>query len=336
MKRHFQQIDILKGLAIVAVLLLHSLSREQLENSLAVFHIWQAVPVFLVLMGLNLGLSNSPKNHCLRQLYTAAYVRKKAARILLPLLLMYVLALVAGYVWQRVYLREVYTLGWENLIGVLPVSGKGNYFITLLLQSLLLLPLIGYTFKRWPVRTSLLLLALEIGFQLLANQLTYFDQDRYLYDASFLRYLSAVVLGLWLARLVGIAPAWQNIIVAVAGLTSAVYLYLLGYQGVALPPFRPEWQLQVFLTFPYAALLVLLGMLLFPHNSRRLWARGLALVGQASYHIFLAQVLYFGLVRDDSNLLGNLSICLASGLLFYFAEAALTEKRATKPAKTRV
>src|SRR5690606_42156554 len=123
MKQHFQQIDILKGLAIIAVLLLHSLSREQLVASYAVFHIWQAVPIFMVLMGLNLGMSYGSKTLHFGQLYTLHYFQKKALRILFPLLIMYGISLVAGYVWEQVYARDVYTLDWKNLIGVLPVSG---------------------------------------------------------------------------------------------------------------------------------------------------------------------------------------------------------------------
>jgi peptidoglycan/LPS O-acetylase OafA/YrhL len=325
MRKHFQQIDILKGLAILAVLLLHSLTREQLMDSYAVFHIWQAVPVFMVVMGVNLGLSYGSKSLHFGQLYSAHYFSKKAARIVLPLLVMYIVALVAGYTWQQLFDRDVYTLGWKNLIGVLPVSGKGNYFITLLLQSLLLLPLIGYSFNRWPVATSVLLVMLEIVFQLLATQVSYFENDSYLYDAAFFRYLSAIVLGLWLARMMEKPLLRYGWPLLVLGLGSGVYLYLLQYQQLTLLPFREAWQSQVLLTFPYAALLVYLCIKTFPQQSGFVVWRVLAYVGQASYHIFLAQVLYFGLVQDDTQIMLNLTICLLAGLAFYEFEKRLNK-----------
>lgn len=325
MKQHFQQIDILKGLAIIAVLLLHSLSREQLVTSYAVFHIWQAVPIFMVLMGLNLGLSYGSKTLRFDQLYTWHYFQKKALRIVFPLLIMYGISLVAGYVWEQVYARVVFTLDWKNLIGVLPVSGKGNYFITLLLQSLFVLPLIGYTFNRWPVRTALALVLTEIAFQLVAYQIGYFQEDRYLYDAALFRYFSAIALGLWLSRLITGPDNRYSWLLFLAGIASGVYLYFYQYQGISLPYFRPEWQAQVFLTFPYAAMLIYLGILAFPQQSDFLAFRSMATLGKASYHIFLVQVLYFGLVQDDTNIALNLAICLAAGLAFYWSESYLSK-----------
>lgn len=324
MKQHFQQIDILKGLAIVAVILLHSLSRQELEDSYAVYHIWQAVPVFMVIMGLNQGLSQASKPLHFRQLYTAHYFQKKGLRILLPLLLMYAIALVAGYVWQQVYGQNVYTLSWENFIGVLPVSGKGNYFITLLLQSILLLPLIGYGFQRWPVRTTLILLLAEVTFLLISYQIGYFNQDRYLYDAAFFRYLTAIALGFWLSVIIlkGTRSGW---LLGIAGIGSAVYLYFNQYQGIRLPGIRPEWQAQLFLTFPYATLLIFLFVLILPQRSDNKALVAMAKLGQASYHIFLVQVLYFGLITNDTAALRNLAVCLLLGYLFFWLESALVK-----------
>lgn len=40
-------IDFIKGLAALSVILLHTLPEEVLMGSLAIFHIWQAVPLFM-------------------------------------------------------------------------------------------------------------------------------------------------------------------------------------------------------------------------------------------------------------------------------------------------
>ncbi|WP_101442781.1 acyltransferase family protein [Pontibacter ramchanderi] len=326
MKQHFQQIDILKGLAIIAVLLLHSLTREQLLKGYAVYHIWQAVPVFMVLMGVNLGMSYGSKTLHFNQLYTPHYWQKKALRIIFPLLLIYIIALVAGYVSEQVYQHEVYTLGWKNLIGVLPVSGKGNYFITLLLQTLIVFPIMGYTFNRWPKITTLVLVLLEVAFQLMAYRISYFEQDRYLYDAALFRYFSAIALGMWLSRLVTAPERKLGWFVLIGGLGSALYLYAHQYQGVELPYIIPEWQAQLVLTFPYAALLIYLSMLVFPLQSDQPVLQLLASVGKASYHVFLVQVLYFGLVQDDSDIALNLAICLLAGQTFFWLDTYLIKK----------
>jgi hypothetical protein len=238
--------------------------------------------------------------------------------------------LLIGYIWQQVYGDNVYTLGWENFIGVLPVSGKGNYFITLLLQSVLLLPIIGYCFHCWPYRTTGILLLSEIAFLLISQQIAYFDKDRYLYDAAFFRYLSAIALGLWLSVFVSGDSRRGTWLVAILGLASALYLYFHQYQGISLPYIRPEWQAQLFLTFPYATGLVFLFILIFPHQSGNKILGAMALLGQASYHIFLVQVLYFGLITDDSNVLLNLGITLVAGYAFFLFESKLSKKLTVK------
>ncbi|MCD2136738.1 OpgC domain-containing protein [Salinicoccus halitifaciens] len=53
MKKRNYNIDILKGLAIIAVILIHSLPDEMLLAILSPFYIWQAVPVFMLLAGYN-------------------------------------------------------------------------------------------------------------------------------------------------------------------------------------------------------------------------------------------------------------------------------------------
>ena len=325
MKQHYQQIDILKGLAIVAVIMLHSLTRAELEQSYAIFHIWQAVPVFMVIMGFNLGLSYSSKTLHFHHLYTAHYFQKKGLRILFPLLLMYGIALLAGYLWQQLYGEDVYTLGWENFIGVLPVSGKGNYFITLLLQSVLLLPIIGYSFHHWPFRTTALLILAEVLFLLVTFKVSYLDEERYLYDAAFMRYLSAIAFGLWLSAIISAGKNKGRWLLAVLATGAAIYLYLLQYQDLQLPHIRPEWQAQLVLAFPYATLLIYLFLQLFPSQSDNPILATMAEAGKASYHIFLVQVLYFGLAPADAGVLSSLVICLLLGYLFYRSETTLAK-----------
>ena len=46
-QNHLENIDFIKGLAAISVILLHTLPESVLYGSFAVFHIWQAVPIFL-------------------------------------------------------------------------------------------------------------------------------------------------------------------------------------------------------------------------------------------------------------------------------------------------
>ena len=46
--KYYEDIDFIKGTAIVFVILLHILSNNALNSIYACFHIWQAVPLFIL------------------------------------------------------------------------------------------------------------------------------------------------------------------------------------------------------------------------------------------------------------------------------------------------
>jgi hypothetical protein len=121
-----------------------------------------------------------------------------------------------------------------------------------------------------------------------------------------------------------------------AALASAILLYLLQYQGLQLPLIRPEWKLQNVLTFSYAGFVVWLFIWLFPQTSNNLLLNMVAELGQASYHIFLVQVVYFGMVANTAGWLEALLVCLPLGYLFYYLEkpvAAFIARSVTRSAQ---
>lgn len=324
MKKHFQQIDVLKGAAIVSVIALHSLTKPELVSSYAIYHIWQAVPLFMILMGLNLGLGLKPEAQKLSTLYNRSYFTKKATRILLPFLIIFILSLLLGFLWQYLFNQDLIEFKKYTWIGLLPVSGKGNYFITLLLQSILVLPLVSYCFSRRPLLTTIALVLLEVLFLLVSKHYNLFDdkESEYLYSAALPRYFSALALGLWLAKAIKqrLKFSWLAVFLG-AGTFSILYLYLIIYGGLHIPLIYESWDMQNVFSFGYPALLILSTVYVLPASSDNIILRGVAYLGQASYHIFLVQVLYFGLTTEHSNLLFNEVICLSLGYLFYVVES---------------
>ena len=55
--KQLNSLDYLKAYAIIAVLFLHLLPYNYLIKTFAQFHIWQAVPIFVLLMGYTFTLS---------------------------------------------------------------------------------------------------------------------------------------------------------------------------------------------------------------------------------------------------------------------------------------
>jgi peptidoglycan/LPS O-acetylase OafA/YrhL len=317
-QKRYQQIDVIKGVAIVAVLLLHALEKKALVASFAIFHIWQAVPFFMIVMGLNTGLSTTGRELQLSGLYTKKYFKSKANRILLPLLLVYIVSLIVGYIWLILHNEQKVELGAYNLIGMLPVTGRGNYFVTLILQSIFFLPVIGYMFQRRPLLTVVLLVILEIVFLLWSSHLGFLNKEKYLYSAAFPRYFAAIAFGLALSSVVVHPVKGMNVLVLLAiAVAGGIMLYKVMYMDFDFGFIRPEWQTQHVLTFGYAAFLILILFRLLPQISDNRLLRLFAALGKASYHIFLIQIVYYGLFTTTGGVLQGLFICLFLGYLFY-------------------
>jgi peptidoglycan/LPS O-acetylase OafA/YrhL len=317
-QKRYQQIDVVKGIAIVAVLLLHALENEALVASFAIYHIWQAVPFFMIVMGLNTGFSTTSRKLQLSRLYTRTYFKSKAYRILLPLLLVYIISIVAGYIWLILQNENRLEFNAYGLIGLLPIPGPGNYFVTLILQSVFFLPVIGYWFQRRPLLTVVLLVILEVLFLLWSNHLGFLNEEKYLYSAAFPRYFAAIAFGLALSKVVVHPVKWMNMLVLlVIAAAGGIILHKILFMDFDFGFIRPEWQTQHVLTFGYAAFLILIFFRLLPQSSENRLLRLIAALGKASYHIFLIQIVYFGLLTTSGGVLQGMMICLLLGYLFF-------------------
>lgn len=333
-QKRFQQIDVTKGLAIISVILLHALPKENLIDSYAIYHTWQAVPVFMVLMGVNLGMNFTDSKPELSSLYTKEYFQKKTERILFPLLWVYVLSIVGGLVWLLLYGQNKLEFNAYNFIGLLPVSGPGNYFVTLVLQTILFFPVIDYLFQRKPSLTIVLLIAFEILFLVWSSHVRLFVEKEYLYSAALPRYFSAIAFGLVLSGNM-VKPFNSNLFFLFLAIVAAscLYLYHMVYAGLDIEYMIADWQTQSVLTFGYAAAMVWILFKALPVSSDNKLLRLFAALGKASYHIFLIQIVYFGLFSAESDVLQDLVTCLLAGYLFYKADVKFSLSKISLPWK---
>ncbi len=313
-------IDLVKGLAIVSVICLHTFSMGTLEAIGAHFHIWQAVPVFLFLMGLNAGSSMRRRGgRTLREFYSGDYLAGRLDRVFVPFLIAFVITLALAVLTQTPHSTGAKLLG-DPIVGLFPIDGPGNYFVTLLFEFVLVFPLIFWGLRRWPVATLLLCLALNGAFEALAHRLAFFQANPYADSSSLLRFLFLVALGGFCAAI----PArralrspwlWGGVLLSVA------YLALLEANSpalVAADGSQPGYNL---LSACYAACLVLLGIAFLPALADRPVVRLGGVLGRASYHIFLVQIAWFGLALWSAHSLlalsGNLAVTLSLGVAFY-------------------
>ncbi len=289
-------IDALKAIAIICVLLYHAVPEQVLNDSFAVFHIWQGVPILLVLMGYTGVLA--------RVKPLRSYLTRRARRLLIPL----------AFIWLASATIAVSKgeFAWDPLLllGLLPASGPGNYFILFAVAFALVLPLLRRILDANPIAFIAICLAVSVTHELLAP---YLDYEAYLRSASLARVLFCVGLGMLLAS-GHRASRWIPVLL----LVSVPYLVAMGL-GYRLPFMVESWQSQSFFASAYPAVLVILGL-------RLRYPRWLAGLGRASYHIFLLQILWFGQVAPHVTgrlpvhtavrVLLDVVICLAAGVLF--------------------
>ena len=308
------QIDVLKGLAALSVVVTHSLSVEELIGSWAVFHVWQAVPVFIVLTAVNASISfGRQRARGAAHLFTATYVRRRGSRILIPFAVAWLFALLIGM--RGGDLR----FGPETLLLQLPHPGPGNYYVSLALALTAIAPLVYVGYRRRPGLTLGALFAIDIAFELLAAQTSAFITHPFLYSVAFPRYLAVFGLGFFIVdERVSNRLKWT---VLVAGSAFSVVYLLLGNSGAWAPPFLATWRTQNVLAAFYPALLVALGSRYIAASSNNWLYRGLTLIGRASYHVFLAQMVYFMVVPQSKSetLVLNLVVCTLLGVGFYYA-----------------
>jgi len=331
-------IDVVKGLAIVSVICLHTLSAGTLHRIGALYFIWQAVPVFIFVMGVNAARSFQRRGRrTLRELYSWDYLASRVDRVFVPFVLAFLATSLIGALTAEH--RSPATLLSELVTGQLPIGGPGNYFITLLFQLTLVFPLIYWGLRRQSLVTVIACLAIDATFEVLAPHIGLLKSDAYLYEAGMPRYLFLVALGGAVASMPArrLGRAWW---MWCGTLVGVAFLTLAQFDASAIPFGLPGWENSDFAAAFYPATLVLVAIVALPRLASSALSRGLAVLGRASYHIFLVQIIWFGLgvwgMDSLPALLGNLAVASLTGLVFYLVmERAPVPRLASLVARRR-
>ena len=80
-------------------------------------------------------------------------------------------------------------------MGLFPIDGPGNYYVTLLFQFVLLFPLVFWGLRRRPRLTLAACLAIELGFEVLGPWLGLYSTRAYLFSSCSLRFIFLVAQG---------------------------------------------------------------------------------------------------------------------------------------------
>ena len=333
--RRYLQIDILKALAIISVIILHTIPSNMVRHPLSAFTIYQAVPIFFILMATNAVMSFKRRNYTALSGVYPNYLKSRFERIVYPLIILWILSLVMGILLGK----DIY-IGIMTFIGYMPLSGPGNYFISILIQFVLIFPILYRLYNYSPKYTLITGFILSFGFEIVTTQIPILDNSFYWYKACILRYLFLIVLGMWLVN--NFDPANLKSLIKRKAVLTGLIVSIAYMVGVSIfswkfPYFQNPWQPQTVLSFFYPLILCAVGIKYLPSFTNRIWS-SFRLIGKASYHIFLIQMLFFvsglqliyynlGLHHTGGIMLalaGNIIILIVLGLLFYYTEPKIS------------
>ena len=369
--KNFFQVDLMKALMIFLVIFDHTIPWS-IKNEIGV-SFWEriSIPVFLVIIGFNMGLSFKRQGaSSLKELYSWNYFKKKFFRYLAPFLALYIVSTIIGLFFYRfnfnaMYYGQLYPdYGTINYyLGILPFWGPGNWFIPVILGSIFILPLVYWLFIKSKIIALISCFVIEFLMQLIVffvfGQFTSWE-EAHLYDffaLNILYYLSGIGLGIWFSFGYKISEK-RNLFMWI--LFSISLLYIIQYQFFdfrlqidGVPFLRGDYH---FLFIPYSAFLVLLAINFIPKKRKNKVAKIISTIGKSTYHILLVQILYFavliaiyrdhygasilGVATDDLNVylnfLINLSICVPIGVIWWSIENSIRSYRLYKKEENKV
>ena len=307
----FFQIDFLKAAMIFLVIFDHFVYWD-IKRQIGVA-LWEriSIPVFLVILGFNMGLSFKRQGATtLKQLYSWSYFKKKILRYVVPFLILYAASTFIGLFMYGFDFIAMYDTQYSPEHGIInlftlimPFWGPGNWFIPVLMGSILVVPLLYWCFTKKPVIALISTFVIEIVLQIIVffvfGDITSYEESHYLsvFMTSIPFYLSAVGLGIWFSFGHKLTEK-RNAFIYILFLISLVYLiayqfYDFRFRLDGTPLLRGDYH---FLAFPYSAFLVLLALKLLPNTLNGRISRTISLIGKSTYHILLTQILGYGML----------------------------------------
>lgn len=308
---HNFQIDILKAIMIFLVIFDHMVDWSVKDQIAAEYWERISIPVFLVIMGFNMGLSFKRSGaSTLKELYSKTYFKKKIVRYIVPFLVLYIVSTIVGlfiynFNFTELLNRQYYPhFGPLNLYtGIFLFWGPGSWFIPVILQSILIIPLIYRGFTKKPILTLILCFVIEIVMQVTlfaivgqpTSSLDY--QIIGIFMTSVLFYLPGIGLGIWFSfgyKLTSKRNLFIWILLPISIIFLGIYQFTelrIRIDGILL--IRGDYN---FLIIAYSAFLVLVALNLLPQKGIGRLAKNISTISKSTYHILLTQIFAFAMM----------------------------------------
>lgn len=318
-------LDSLKGLAILFVIITH-LGWEEADRLRLGLSFWveMAVPIFMLITGY-LHAASYHRAGGITRYALKKQINRSLIKYTVPFALVYVLELVffAGYTvlttktlsaadaWE--FFLKLFQGGW----------GPGSYYYPVLVQLVFLFPCIYYVVERYRAKGLALCGMANVLFEVVKFAWGISEET---YRMLALRYIFVLAFGCWFFMEEN--RKRRTVLALVCGLIGAGFIATVNYLGYR-PCLFNYWTSTCMISSLFAVPAVLVCL------EGKLRCRPLEKLGEASYGIFLVQMVWFGcggrkFVAIVSNsfvaeALCSIVACVVAGLVFHMISGKCTK-----------
>jgi surface polysaccharide O-acyltransferase-like enzyme len=326
--------DYLKALCILFVIITHLAVTDVLRKDfLYPFWIDMAVPIFMIISGYVYSLS-CEKRHIssINNWFTYKNFKPKFMRILNPFFITYFIEVVIFYVYYT-HTNTEFTPIQYLIIFITGGWGPGSYYVPVLIQLLLLFPLLYFLFKKSPLYGALTIICAQIVLEIIIHGLS-ISVD--IYRLLFFRYMIFILFGMILYYY---KDRIRPIHLCLSFVVGGGFILATNYLGYT-PILFTYWTTTSLPTAFYTFVMVFLFLRIFEcdavkkiHIPEEI-SNTFCLLGRASFHIYLTQMVYYAtiytVVRNllplPLELIISIIVCCAAGVVFYCFEERCLKK----------
>ena len=314
MREHNRTIDVIKGFAVLLIIFTHyGWTAEQRKGFLFLYVVNMAIPVFMVITGYVYSLSISRKGveHA-----EDAYRRNLIFRRLLR----YTVPMIAVIVWELADPHfDILTMSRSELLSwaLSGTAGKGSYYYPVMVQLVFYFPIVYFIIHVKKETGLVICLIMNAVYELAAWA---YGMNPECYRLLVFRYTFVIAAGVFSYKKHRLGTI-SSIIMTITG---AVFIIIIGRMNYVPRILNRDWATTNFIS----SMLIVPAMVRILQDVRIHFAP-LEIIGRASYHIFLAQMVYYAgyynLLKErfgswQGHLAAGMAICVAAGMAFYYID----------------
>lgn len=277
-----------------------------------------AVCIFMIMTGYLLSGTVMKYSSPIKEWYKRDNIIPRVSRFYLPFIPIFIIGL----------LFKIFVLGKEYSVAevlarfILGGFKPGSYYITAMAELVLIFPLVFVVVKRFKLWGVLFFVCLNFAYDIFAVTV---GMNAILYKFLAFRFLAHIAFGVY-AKVTDLKSDKRlNIALFIIGF---LYMFIYCYANIRSAKLFYEWRVASFPTafFMYPMIVFFIDKLKnLKYTDSRL-SQSTLLFANATYHIFLVQLLYYTTVGYDFNAFVdnviitmplNVVICVPLGIMYY-------------------